>query len=44
MRGVEREVTAPLTLAELYEIAGGREPERERSAPFGFARAVAGGD
>ena len=44
VRGVEREVTAPLTLAELYEIAGGREPERERSAPFGFARAVAGGD
>jgi hypothetical protein len=29
-----------MTLAELYEVAGGREPQRERSAAFGFARAV----
>ena len=39
-RGVEREVTAPATLAELYEIAEGREPERRRQPAFGFARAA----
>ena len=36
-RGVERDVARPMTLAELYELAEGREPARERSVPFGFA-------
>ena len=40
-REIDRDVTAPLTLAELYELAEGREPQRERAAAFGFARAVA---
>lgn len=39
-RGVEREVTAPMTLAELFEVADGRDPSRERTAAFGFARAA----
>ena len=39
-RGVERELTAPATLAELFEIAEGREPQRRRDAGFGFARAA----
>jgi hypothetical protein len=39
-RGVCRDATGPMTLAELYEIADGREPEREPGAAFGFARAV----
>lgn len=41
VRGVERDMTAPATLAELYAIAEGREPERRRDAGFGFARAAA---
>jgi len=39
-RGVEREVTAPMTLAELYEIAEGRKPDAPPPAAFGFARAA----
>jgi hypothetical protein len=39
-RGVERDMTAPATLAELYEIAEGREPVRRRDPGFGFARAA----
>jgi hypothetical protein len=39
-RDVDREMTGPATLAELYEIAEGREPVRERGGGFGFARAV----
>lgn len=39
-RDIDRDVTRPMTLAELYEVAGGREPQRERGAAFGFARAV----
>lgn len=40
-RGVVREVARPTTLAELYEVADGGEPERERrAAAFGFARAA----
>jgi hypothetical protein len=39
-REVEHEVRAPMTLAELYEVAEGRVPERGgRSESFGFARA-----
>ncbi|CAA9526975.1 MAG: hypothetical protein AVDCRST_MAG67-3754 [uncultured Solirubrobacteraceae bacterium] len=38
-RGVEREVLRPMTLAELYEVADGREPERPRGVAFGFAGA-----
>ncbi len=38
-RGVQRDVGAPMTLAELYEVAEGREPETAQPAGFGFARA-----
>jgi len=41
-RGVERDVVAPMTLAELYEVAEGREPEAPQTAGFGFARAARG--
>ena len=42
-RGVERDVTSPMTLAELYEVAGGREPAgTPQRAGFGFARAAGG--
>ena len=37
-RGVERDAPGPMTLAELYEIAEGREPQRERRRAFGFAQ------
>jgi hypothetical protein len=38
-RGVERDVTAPMTLAQLYEAAAGRETVQPPRAAFGFARA-----
>jgi hypothetical protein len=38
-RGVERDVAAPMTLAELYAAAEGRElPSAGPEEPFGFAR------
>jgi len=39
-RGVERDVATPMTLAELYAVAEGREPEAPQAAGFGFARAA----
>jgi hypothetical protein len=38
-RGVQREVSAPMTLAQLYEVADGRETVAMQRAAFGFARA-----
>jgi hypothetical protein len=41
LRGVDREVRAPATLAELYAIAEGRElPAATAKVGFGFARAL----
>jgi hypothetical protein len=41
LRGVEREVTRPATLAELYAIAEDREPDDDDAVEgFGFARAL----
>lgn len=42
-RGVDREMTRAMTLAELYEVAGGRVSEAQRAVPFGFARGASGG-
>jgi hypothetical protein len=39
--GVDREVGAPATLAELYAIADGRELSSSAAPAFGFARATA---
>jgi hypothetical protein len=38
-RGVEREVRAPMTLAQLFEAADGRETVARPQDAFGFARA-----
>src|SRR4051812_2807486 len=40
LNGVEREVTGPVTLAELYAIAEDREIEAQAAEGFGFARAL----
>jgi Domain of unknown function (DUF5925)/ATPase family associated with various cellular activities (AAA) len=40
LRGVEREVSGPATLAELYAIAEDREREEVPGVGFGFARAL----
>ena len=40
-RGIERDLRAPATLAELYAIAEGRELASPPAAAFGFARATA---
>jgi hypothetical protein len=42
LNDVDREVTRPVTLAELYAIAEGREIEEVAGIGFGFARALSG--
>ena len=41
LRGVEREIRAPATLAQLYAVAEGRELASPPAEAFGFARAAA---
>ena len=38
LRGVERDLRAPATLAELYAVSEGRELEAPAAVPFGFSR------
>src|SRR4051794_6141771 len=40
LRGIERELLGPATLAELYALAEGRRLETDTGAAFGFARAL----